>query len=142
MRNGQTHPKNYPFWPKLVELLLEGGHTLTQVGVEGEGQLVNDFRKGLSYKDFGELIRSYDTWIGVDSYGQHLAWSVGKPGIAIFGQSDPLIFGHDTNVNLLKDRSNLRQQQFWMWEQCDARSDVWVTPEEVVEALNKNFIKG
>lgn len=139
MRNGQTHPKNYPFWPKLVELLLEGGHTLTQVGVEGEDKLVDDFRKGLSHKDFGELIRSYDTWIGVDSYGQHLAWSVGVRGIAIFGQSDPLIFGHEENINLLKDRKYLREKQFWLWEQCTADDTVWVQPEEVVAALHKNF---
>lgn len=142
MRNGKQHPKNYPHWPKLVYLLESAGHQLTQLGVEGEGALVEDFRKGLSYTDLCNLIKEYDTWIGVDTYGQHLAWSVGKRGITIFGQSDPLIFGHEENINLLKDRKYLRQQQFWLWEQCDADDSVWVTPDQVLTALNKNFIEG
>lgn len=139
MRNGEKHPKNYPFWPQLVELLLDNGHQLTQVGVEGEERVVEDFRSGLSHSDLCQLVRTYDTWIGVDSYGQHMAWSAGVRGIAIFGQSDPLIFGHSENVNLLKSRSYLRQQQFWLWEQCSADDSVWVTPGEVVDALNKHF---
>lgn len=139
MRNGQNHPKNYTRWRELVELLLAEGHKLTQVGVSGEEQLVDDFLPDLSYTELCNKIAEYDTWIGVDSYGQHLAWSVRKRGIAIFGQSDPLIFGHDENVNLLKDRKYLREKQFWMWEQCEASGEVWITPEEVVDALNKNF---
>lgn len=139
MRNGKQHPKNYPHWRQVVEKLVEAGHNLTQLGVEGEEQLVDNFKRGLSYTELCDEIKGCDTWISVDSYGQHLAWSVGKPGIAIFGQSDPLIFGHTENVNLLKDRKYLRQQQFWLWEQCDANDEVWVTPDEVVDALNKNF---
>lgn len=141
MRNGKQHPKNYPYWRELVDLLQRAGHTLVQVGVEGEEQLVDDFRAGLSYTELCELIPQYDTWIGVDSYGQHLAWSVGKRGIAIFGQSDPLIFGHPENINLLKDRKYLRQQQFWLWEQCEADDSVWINPDEVLNALNKSLNK-
>lgn len=139
MRNGGVHPKNYPHWPELVELLLADGHTLIQLGVEGEEVLVEDFRKGLPYSELCGVVEGCDTWIGVDSFGQHLGWSLGKRGIAIFGQSDPLIFGHPENVNLLKDRSYLREQQFWMWEQCEPRPDCWVTPGEVYSALNESF---
>lgn len=139
MRNGKEHPKNYTKWPELVKLLEGEGHKLTQVGVSGEHQLVDNFVPDLSYTELCDTIKSHDTWIGVDSYGQHLAWSVGKPGITIFGQSDPLIFGHRENINLLKDRKYLRLQQFWLWEQCDADHEVWVEPEVVLEALNKNF---
>ena len=139
MRNGKEHPKNYTMWPELVALLEEAGHHLTQVGVSGEIKLVDNFIPDLTYTELCGRIASCDTWIGVDSYGQHLAWSVGKRGITIFGQSDPLIFGHSQNINLLKDRKYLRSQQFWLWEQCDADPDVWVEPAVVVEALNQNF---
>lgn len=142
MRNGKPHPKNYPFWPELIKLLVADGHKLTQLGVDGEEQLVDDFIKNLPHSKLCEAVRDCDTWIGVDSYGQHLGWYVGKPGIAIFGQSDPLIFGHSENVNLLKDRKYLREHQFWLWEQCEAMDEVWVTPAEVVAALNKNFASG
>lgn len=141
MRNSKAHPKNYPHWKELIESLQREGHQLIQLGVEGEPQLVADFRKNLSYTTLCETISGCDTWIGVDSYGQHLAWSVGKRGIALFGQSDPLIFGHSENINLLKDRKYLREQQFWLWEQCEARDDAFVLPEVVIAALNENFIK-
>lgn len=141
MRNGKSHPKNYPYWEKLVELLKNDGHNLTQLGVEGEVQLVEDFKKNLSYVDLCDNISKCDTWIGVDSYGQHLAWSVGKRGIALFGQSDPLIFGHNENVNLLKSRKYLREQQFWLWEQCEANDEAFVSPEVVISALNEHFVK-
>lgn len=139
MRNGKAHPKNYPWWPKLVELLQADGHTLTQLGVDGEEQLVPSFKKNLPHAELCRIVEGCDTWIGVDSYGQHLGWYVGKRGIAIFGQSDPNIFGHPENINLLKDRKYLREKQFWLWEQCEARDEVWVTPEEVVAALNRYF---
>lgn len=142
MRNGEKHPKNYPFWPELVGVLQERGHTLIQVGVEGEEGLVDDFRKGLPYSELCNLVMECDTWIGVDSFGQHLGWSLGKRGVAIFGQSDPVIFGHPENVNLLKHRSYLREKQFWMWEQCVARDDAWVEPVVVADAVEEHFGRG
>ena len=53
----------------------------------------------------------------------------------LFGQSDPLIFGHPENINLLKDRKYLREQQFWWWEQCEYKEDAFVRPEEVIKYL-------
>lgn len=141
MRNGLKHPKNYPYWSELIELLENEGHELIQLGVTGEVQLVNDFRQNLNYGDLCNTVKDCDTWIGVDSFGQHLAWSVGKRGIALFGQSDPLIFGHSENINLLKDRKYLRQQQFWLWEQCEANDEAFVAPEDVITALHEHFVK-
>lgn len=139
MRNGEKHPKNYPFWPELVQKLQQQGHTLIQVGVEGEQQLVEDFRKNLKLTELSMLVRNCDTWISVDSFGQHLGWDLGVRGIALFGQSDPVIFGHPENINLLKDRMYLRDKQFWLWEQCQANDDSFVTPDVVLQALNDNF---
>ena len=141
MRNGQKHPKNYPYWDELVELLKRDNHELIQLGVNGETQLVEDFRKNLSYNDLCEIIKDCDTFIGVDSFGQHLAWSLNKRGIVLFGQSDPKIFGHDLHVNLLKHRKYLREKQFWLWEQCEANDESFVSPETVIQTLNETFMK-
>jgi len=73
--------------------------------------------------------------MSVDSFFQHYCWSLGKPGVVLWGQSDPVIFGHPENVNLLKDRDYLREKQFWLWEQCGFRAEAFVTPDEVLEAL-------
>jgi len=132
MRNGQQHPKNYPFWEEVVSQINEH---IIQVGIEGEVPLVDDFKKNLSLDDLAILIKEAKTWMSVDSFFQHYCWSLGKPGVVLWGQSDPVIFGHPENVNLLKDRTYLREKQFWLWEQCSFREDAFVTPDEVLEAL-------
>ena len=134
LRNGKTNPKNYPFWKDVVKLLSHKYH-LVQCGVEGEEQLVPDFRKNLKLKQMDELMDQCQTWVSVDSFGQHLGWDRNKKGVAIWGQSDPLIFGHPENINLLKNRSFLREQQFWWWEQCEYKLDAFVGPAAVVNAV-------
>lgn len=134
MRNGQTHPKNYPYWQEVIATIKE---PIIQVGVEGEPQLVSDFRKNLPLNVLAELVAECKTWISVDSFFQHFCWDIKKPGIAIFGQSDPIIFGHPENTNLLKDRKYLREKQFWIWEQCEFVQDSFVEPAVVTEALKK-----
>jgi hypothetical protein len=132
LRNGNNNPKNYPWWPELISMINE---PIVQVGIEGETQLVDDFRKNLSLKELSDLILECRTWISVDSFFQHLAWDIGKSGIVLWGQSDPLIFGHPENTNLLKDRKYLREKQFWWWEQCDYIEDSFMIPEEVQKYL-------
>lgn len=140
LRNGGNNPKNYPWWPELVEKLQALGHELIQVGVEGEEQLVDDFRKNLKLQELSDLLRSADTWIGVDSFGQHLGWDLGIKGIVIFGQSDPNIFGHSENINILKSREYLREQQFWWWEQAEYREEVFVDPNVIIKTFQENFL--
>lgn len=132
LRNGGNNPKNYPYWKELVSLIKE---PIIQIGVEGEEQLVDDFRKNLSLDDLSSLIRDCRMWIGVDSFFQHFCWDLGVPGIVLWGQSDPNIFGHPENINLLKDRSYLMPNQFLMWDMIEYRYDCWVPPEEVVKFL-------
>lgn len=132
LRDGKNNPKNYPWWPELISLIKE---PIIQVGVDGEKQLVDDFRKNLSLKELEVLLSDCRTWISVDSFFQHFAWDLGKKGIVLWGQSDPNIFGHPENINLLKDRKYLREKQFWWWEQCDYKADAFMDPEEVVKYL-------
>ena len=136
MRNGEKHPKNYPYWDKLIPMIKE---PIIQVGIEGESPMVEDFRQNLSLLELENLVNECKTWISVDSFFQHFCWDLGKPGIVLFGQSDPNIFGHPENVNLLKDRKFLRKNQFWLWEQCEANDETFVEPEEVLRTLNEHF---
>lgn len=138
MRNGMPHPKNYPWWP---EVLARIDDYIIQVGVEGETQLVPDFRKNLPLAELGRLIDECTTWLSVDTFLQHFGWDRKKYGIAIFAQSDPNIFGHPENTNLLKDRSYLRERQFWLWEQCEFNADAFVAPDVVLAALSRFNVK-
>lgn len=126
--NGQENPKNYPYWPELISMIKE---PIIQIGVAGEKQLVADFRTNLPFTELTRLVQECRTWCAVDSFLQHLAWDLGKPGVVIFSQSDPKIFGHPENTNLLKDRKYLRPNQFWLWTQTAYDIDAYVSPEVV-----------
>lgn len=136
LRNGNNNPKNYPYWKELIPLIRH--ETIIQVGVSGEEQLVEEFHKDLNLKQLAELIHECRTWISVDSFFQHYAWDLGKPGIVLWGQSDPNIFGHPENINLLKDRKYLREKQFWLWEQTPYIQEAFVSPQEILKELNIN----
>jgi ADP-heptose:LPS heptosyltransferase len=134
LRNGKDNPKNYPYWQQLIELLHE--HELIQIGVHGEEKLVEDCRFNLSFKELRELIKEVDFFISTDNFFQHFCHHYNKHGIVIWGQSDPLIFGYEHNINLLKDRKYLREKQFWLWEQCEYKIEVFVTPEEIIKKIS------
>jgi len=135
LMSGKQNPKNYPYWEELISQIDE---PIVQVGIEGEQQLVPDFRKNLPLPELRKLIQECRIWISCDSFFQHLAWDEGKPGIVLWGVSDPLIYGHPENVNLLKDRSYLAENQFLWWEYVEHKNDRFVKPKEVLEYLNKD----
>lgn len=130
--NGKVNPKNYPYWRELLSLIDE---PVVQVGVSGEAQLVPDFRADLPLSELRALIRECRTWVACDSFFQHLAWDEGKPGVVLWSVSDPLIYGHPENVNLLKSRSHLSPNQFMWWEQVEHDPSKFVEPEAVAQAL-------
>jgi ADP-heptose:LPS heptosyltransferase len=132
LSNGKNNPKNYPFWEELISMIKE---PIVQIGVEGEVQLVEDFRKGLPISQLKELLHECRTWISCDSFFQHLGWIEGKKGIVLWSVSDPLIYGHPENTNLLKDRKYLAGNQFLWWEAYDHNAETFVSAREVFKCL-------
>jgi ADP-heptose:LPS heptosyltransferase len=130
--NGRKSPKNYPHWQKIIEQVSE---PIIQVGVEGEEQLVPDFRKNLSVSELRKLLRECRIWVSCDSFVQHLGWDEGKQGIVLWSVSDPLIFGHPENINLLKSRDYLRENQFLWWEDVPYNEDAFVDAKVVIDLL-------
>jgi len=133
LNNGKTNPKNYPYWDELIQLIEE---PIIQIGVDSEQQLVKDFRKNLKIDELRLLISECRTWIGVDSFFQHLCWTEGKQGIVLWSVSDPLIFGHSENINLLKDRNSLTDNQFLWWEDVKHNPDAFVKPQDILPYIN------
>jgi ADP-heptose:LPS heptosyltransferase len=130
--NGKRNPKNYPYWKELIKLIDE---PIIQVGIEGEEQLVPDFRKNLSLDELGSLVDQCQTWISCDSFFQHFCWDRKKYGIVLWSVSDPNIFGHPENTNLLLDRKNLATNQFLWWDFTEYDATKFVLPEEVVKFI-------
>jgi ADP-heptose:LPS heptosyltransferase len=132
LSNGKNNPKNYPFWEELISMIKE---PIVQIGIEGETQLVDDFRKGLPISQLKELLHECRIWISCDSFFQHLGWIEGKKGIVLWSVSDPLIYGHPENINLIKDRKYLAGNQFLWWEAYDHNAETFVSAREVFKCL-------
>jgi hypothetical protein len=66
-----------------------------------------------------------------------LAWYYNKSGIVLWGQSDPRIFGHIENINLLKNNRYLRKDTFGTWGNVPYDAEAFVSPAEVLDALEK-----
>jgi len=132
LQNGKTNPKNYPYWKELLALISE---EVVQVGVDGEEQITQQFLKNLPVARLRELIAECRIWIGCDSFFQHLAWDCGKPGVVLWSVSDPLIFGHPENINLLKSRNYLAQNQFLWWDFTEYNPDAFLKPEEMIKYI-------
>ena len=109
---------------------------IIQIGVKGEAifpRTETVFDQPID--KITELLRQCDTWVAVDNFLPHLAHLIKKRGVAIFGKSDPLIFGHPENINLLKDRRYLRPLQFDIWERETFDREVFISPDEVVKSI-------
>ena len=65
LRTGNLNPKNYPYWKELIEQIKE---PIIQVGVEGETQLVSDFRKNLPIPELRTLLKECVILVLVDSF--------------------------------------------------------------------------
>ena len=136
----QHNPKDYNAWPELVRLLREEGFKTIQISLPGEEEIgADELITGKSLKEISEMIKDSQTVITIDSFANHLCWNLKKRAVVLFSQSDPRIYGHDSNMNLLKDRKYLRQgyKQFDTWESAEYLAEAFMSPKEVVEKMKK-----
>ena len=134
LRSGKQNPKDYPWWPQVLEKITA---PVIQVAVRGEQALVDDVRWDLNLTDLAQLVDKCDTWLGVDSFFQHFCWDLNKPGIVLWGPSNPNIFGHEQNINLTLGPSAWRANQFLTWEQETHDPQRFVSASVVLEHVEK-----
>jgi len=135
--SGSRNPKEYPWWPEVVRQLLILGHRIVQIGVAGEQRIegVSEFILP-RLDEITDIINNADTWLTVDSFLPHYCHTYNlKSGVVIWSLSDPAIWGHKENINLLKSRTYLRSLQFKDWMSEAYNPDAFVSPEEVVAAV-------
>jgi len=134
--NYKNNPKNYPWWPEVINLLKQKVN-IVQVGVDGEEKLNADiFEFNKPTLDLVKLISDSIIWMSVDNFFPHMCNAENcKPGIVLWGRSDPNIFGYDQNINLLKDRKYLRPNQFNKWEEVKYSEECFVSPETIVKSI-------
>lgn len=140
LHSGNKNPKEYPYWTKLVELLSKDGYEVIQIGVTGEERIlgVKSFLVNLSFNAVKVLINDAALWISVDSWLPHFCHAEKlKSGVVLFGPSDPRIFGHPQNINLLRGRDYLRPFQFQTWSEWNHSPQAFVYAENVVQSVYK-----
>lgn len=135
LRNGQVNPKTFPYWKSLLQLL--GEKEVIQLGVEGEDRIVDkgNFKKNLPLREITKLLKECNYWISIDSFLPHLAHHIPKPGVVLWSASNPQIYGYPENLNLLKNESYLRHDQFGMWEALKFNADAFMKPEDIAARI-------
>jgi ADP-heptose:LPS heptosyltransferase len=134
LKSGKLNPKNYPYWNQLIALIKDNNNII-QIGLSGEEKLVDDCMFNLSAIEIEKLVKECNFFISVDSFLPHLAHYLGKNGIVIFSQSDPNIFGYKENVNIIKDRSYLRPNQFSTWEESVYDKSAYKSPNYIAQVI-------
>jgi ADP-heptose:LPS heptosyltransferase len=128
INRGNIHnAKSYPYWEELL-VLLKDFEIKEVVGILSEEELI-------------ELINWCDIWVSIDSFMQHLvAFHNLKPGIVLWGKSNPKMFGYKTNSNLLGDIKNLRKDQFVWWKDIKSDPNDFVLPSIVFNDIIKREV--
>jgi len=112
------HAKSYPYWAELVQKLKGAGYKIIQIGRKGE-EPINGCEHvwDKTFKALETMLLDCRCWIAVDNFLGHFinTLDVIVPGITIWGESDPKIYGYNYNLNILKDPKYLRSDQFGWW---------------------------
>ena len=137
LKTSKNNAKNYPYFKELVRLLKDDGIKTIQVGIEGEDSIgCDEDMFDLSIDNLTSLIEESYSWISVDNFFHHLAWTIGKRGNVIFGPSDPSIYGHSENNNILRNKRYMVKNQFDVWENIVFNELAFDEPNKVFEKLD------
>ena len=117
--HSSDNAKSYPYWERLVELIKDEGFQVIQIGRSGEYAIdgIDEYLWDLPLIDLQARVSCCKLWIGVDNFLQHMVNSMNEvvPGIVIWGESNPKLFGYHYNLNILKSKKYLRHDQFGTW---------------------------
>ena len=132
-------PKSYPWWDEVLSQL---DSEIIQLGIPGEQRLecASQFIQGWPLAKIRPIIQDADGWLSVDTWLPHFCWTERlRAGVVLWSVSDPLIFGHAENLNILKDRAYLRPLQYKDWRGEAYNEDAFERPEVVVERVRQFF---
>ena len=90
-------------WEQLVKSMPE--FTFIQLGLKDEEPLIDgavDMRGRTQIRESIGLVKHALCYVGVDSFLSHVADAVHTPGVILFGPTSPVVWGHETNINLYK----------------------------------------
>jgi ADP-heptose:LPS heptosyltransferase len=92
-------------WESLVAQMPE--YTFIQLGLGHERRIKGtiDMLGKTSFRQALALIKHAMGFVGIVSSFSHATNAFDVPGVVLFGASSPIVWGHETNINLYKDLS-------------------------------------
>ncbi|OQP54228.1 hypothetical protein A4H97_22280 [Niastella yeongjuensis] len=103
-RTSVNHMWSIEKWEALVRELPE--FTFIQVGMEDEPRVKGaiDWRDNkMGIRDIFCLLKYATSFVGVESCMGHATNAFGLPGVVLFGDTSPVHWGHDNNINIYKN---------------------------------------
>ena len=136
--DGKQNAKDYPYWQEVISNLSDECNIM-QFVYGNEPVIVNiedQVLRNMPLHFIEHFVANdADMFLCVDNYMQHLSHYVGKRGVAVYGQSNPHIFGYSENVNLYRDAMHFRKYQFQTWQQCDFKAEAFPRAAYVIGAV-------
>jgi ADP-heptose:LPS heptosyltransferase len=136
-RSSVNHHWNIEHWNELVKQLpqctfIQIGH-LDEPCVEG----AQDWRGQTSLREAFSLLKYASSFVGVDSGIAHATNAFGIPGVVLFGDSSPVYWGHDNNINIYKNVACSPCYYHLLSAKCPYNHECMetITVREVKEAL-------
>jgi ADP-heptose:LPS heptosyltransferase len=124
-------------WNRLVKELPE--YTFIQIGMPNEPTVEGtiDWRGTVSLRDTLCLLKYAASFVGVESCFAHATNAFALPGVVLFGDTSPLHWGHDNNINIHKGLSCSPCFHYLWGRQCPIGNGCMkqIEVEEVKEAL-------
>ena len=136
-RTTKRNPKEpSPEYWDMVCMQLNNKYKLIQLGATGDRKInAHQHKWNLSRSEIEKELEGCHSFIAVDSFLPHLNdLKVKKRGIVLWSATDPNIFGYSYNYNLYLNAYNVVPWATWEYVEW---KDVFVSPIEVVEALEK-----
>lgn len=137
IREGLPSPKNYPYWKELVKILVEEGQEVIQVSPIDEERIEGTkiVTGTLEFDSIETLVSKADYYISIEGFAPHLLTK--NRGFVIFGVSDPMLYGYNRNINILKNRKYLKANQTDYWHKEDVNEDAYLTADEVWKIISE-----
>lgn len=134
--------KDYPYWKTVVKELGRRGYATVQLGVTGERLLGCGSRIfDLPLNKMKGAIAGVDYFMSVDNFFPHflVAKGIDLPGLVVWGPSDPEIYGYDRFVNLMKDKSKMRPDQYGYWHNVTYDNSGWPEPHDIIREFEEKI---
>ena len=99
-RTYQNHFWFHDRWEALVKSLPE--YTFIQLGLVDEPHIKGalDWRGKTNLREAFALIKHATSFVGIDSSHAHVTNAFNTPGVVLFGDSPPICWGHENNINI------------------------------------------